>query len=115
MNVTVPLTLLPAVGCSTEMPFDDVADFAAGVCASAMKPANDASASPMKEALSEFMSAFVVRTSRHVQSHQCSREDGGHGVTGPILKRGPSTALCRMRVRSGHNRKFFRPLRRRGR
>src|SRR4029077_2604405 len=74
MNVTVPLTLLPAVGCSTEMPFDDVADFAAGVCASAIKPANDASASPMKEALSEFMSAFVFRTSRHVQSHQCSHK-----------------------------------------
>jgi len=51
------------------MPFDDVADFAAGVCASAIKPANDTSASPMKEALKKFMSAFVFRTSRHVQSH----------------------------------------------
>src|SRR4029077_7800330 len=51
------------------MPFDDVADFAAGVCASAIKPANDASASPMKEALKKFMSVFVFRTSRHVQSH----------------------------------------------
>src|SRR4029077_12331794 len=38
---------------------------------------------------------------------------GAQGVTPPTLKRGPSTALCRMRVRSGHNRKFFRPLRRR--
>jgi hypothetical protein len=68
--VTVPLTLLPAVGCSTEMPFDDAADFGAGVCASAMKPADDASASPMKEAFSKFMSAFVFRMGRHVQPHQ---------------------------------------------
>src|SRR5436190_24005090 len=70
VNVTVPLTLLPAVGCSTEMPFDDAADFAAGVCASAIKPANDASTSPVKEALRKFMSAFVFRTGLHVQPHR---------------------------------------------
>jgi hypothetical protein len=52
------------------MPFDDAADFAAGVCASAIKPANDAGTSPIKKALKKFMSAFVFRTSRHVQSHQ---------------------------------------------
>jgi hypothetical protein len=46
------------------MPFDDAADFAAGVCASAIKPANDASASPMKEALRKFMSPFVFRSRR---------------------------------------------------
>jgi hypothetical protein len=40
------------------MPLDDAADFAAGVCASANKPANDASTSPIKEALRKFMSAF---------------------------------------------------------
>ena len=79
--MTVPFTLLPAVGCSTEMPLDDAAGFAAGVCASANKPANDASTSPIKEALRKFMSVFVFRMSRRVQSHQCSREDGAHGVT----------------------------------
>jgi hypothetical protein len=73
VNVTVPLTLFPVVGCSTEMPFDDATYFAAGVCASAIKPANDASASPMKEALTKFMSAFVFRMGRHVQSHQIDR------------------------------------------
>jgi hypothetical protein len=52
------------------MPFDDAADLGPGVCASAMKPANDASISPMKEVLREFISAFVFRTGRHVQSHQ---------------------------------------------
>ena len=55
VNVTVPLTLLPAVGCSTEMPFDDAADFAAGVCASAIKPANDRNISPIREAREEFI------------------------------------------------------------
>src|SRR3954452_23767344 len=74
VNVAVPLTLLPAVACSTEMPFDDAADFAAGVCASANKPANDASTSPIKEALKKFMSAFVFRAGRHVQPHQCLTE-----------------------------------------
>jgi hypothetical protein len=56
------------------MPFDDAADFAAGVCASANKPAKDASTSPIKEALKKFMSAFVFRTSLHVQSHQYSSD-----------------------------------------
>jgi len=72
----VPVILLPSVVCSTEMPFYDAAGFAAGVCASATKPANDASTSPMKEALKEFMSAFVFRTRPHVQPHQCSSEHG---------------------------------------
>ena len=62
MNVTVPLTLLPAVGRSTEMPFDDAADFAAGVCASANKPANDASTSPMDQARNEFILASLFRS-----------------------------------------------------
>jgi hypothetical protein len=39
-----------------------------------IKPANDASTSPMKKALSKFMLAFVLRTGRHVQSHQCWSE-----------------------------------------
>jgi len=54
------------------MPFDDVAD----VCASAISPAKDASASPMKKALSKFMLTFVFRTSRYVQSHPCSLKNG---------------------------------------
>src|SRR4029077_8074118 len=32
---------------------------------------------------------------------------GAQGVTPPTLKRGPSTALCRMRVRSGTQQKIF--------
>ena len=118
--MTVPLTLLPAVGCSTEMPFDDDADFAAGVCASANKPANDASTSPMKEDLRKFMSAFVFRTGRHVQSHQYSsdpavtpraevKSEVGRAVLNaadegeterPYLKRDLLTALCQTRVRN---------------
>jgi hypothetical protein len=43
------------------MPFDDAADFAAGVCASANKPANDASTSPMNQARNEFILASVFR------------------------------------------------------
>ena len=54
------------------MPFDDAAALVADVCASAISPAKDASASPMKKALSKFMLTFVFRTSRYVQSHPCS-------------------------------------------
>ena len=68
--MTVPLILFPVAGCSTEMPFDDAGDFAAGVCASAIKPANDATASTMKEALKKFMLAFVFHMGRRVQSHR---------------------------------------------
>src|SRR4030095_9014382 len=35
VNVTVPLTLLPAVGCSTAMAFKGVGGFSCGVCARA--------------------------------------------------------------------------------
>lgn len=55
----MPLALLLAVGCSTEMPFDGAADFAAGVCASAIKPAHDRNISPMREARDEFISLPV--------------------------------------------------------
>ena len=54
------------------MPFDDAADFAAGVCAGAINPPNDVSASPTKKALNKFMLAFVFRMSRRVQSHRSS-------------------------------------------
>jgi len=84
--VTVPLTLLPAVGCSTEMPFDEAADFAAGVCASAIKAANDASTIPMKKVFRKFMSAFVFRTGRRVQSHQCSSETRRARSDAPYLQ-----------------------------
>ena len=74
------------------MPFDDAADLAAGVCASAIKPANDASTSPMKKALSKFMLAFVLRTSRRVQSHQCWSEHALAKAEGE-LQVGPAV-LC---------------------
>jgi len=72
---------LPEVGCNTEMPFGDDADLAAGVCASAINPLNDASASPTKKALNKFMLAFVFRTGRQVQSHQIDRQLGDNGIT----------------------------------
>src|SRR5215471_9068503 len=122
------------------MPFDGAADFAAGVCASAIKPANEASTSPMKKALMKFMLAFVFRTSRRVQSHQIDRQLGQSVTTSkrrrvrgragsplhaahktaltelsPCPMRGPSAALCPTRVRSEHNRRFFRPPPRRDR
>jgi hypothetical protein len=53
---------IAAVACSTEIPFDDAADFGAGVCAKANKPANEASTSPINEARSEFILASVFRS-----------------------------------------------------
>jgi len=116
------------------MPFDDVADFAAGVCASAIKAAENASTSPTSKVLRKFILAFVFRTGRRVQSHQCWSEHAAssplHSVhkktarahstslrascDAPYLKRDPSTALCQMRVRNRHNRRSCRPPRRRG-
>src|SRR5262249_5342884 len=130
VNVTVPLSLLPAVGCSTAIAFDDAADFAAGVCASAIKPANDASASPMNEARNEFISQvyFAPRDkSSRIKSMvradlQCGTASSltrlrstVTAATAETLNPGLSTAFGRTRVRSGHNRKFFRPLPRRDR
>lgn len=116
------------------MPLDGVADFAAGVCASAIKPANDASTSPIKKALSKFMLAFVFRTSQRVQPHQikkprdkrdrtvglavlctpATQQRGAHGLIA-LPKRGPSVGLRPTRVRSEHNKRFFHPPQRRGR
>ena len=62
------------------MALDDAVELVADVCASAISPANDASASPMKKALNKFMLAFVFRTSRHVQPHQCSLKNGAHSL-----------------------------------
>src|ERR1043166_7437825 len=70
VNVAVPLTLFPAVGLSTAIAFDDAADFAAGVCASAIKPAHDRNSRPLKETRNNFISASVFRTARQVQPHQ---------------------------------------------
>jgi len=63
VKVTVPLTLLSAVECSTAIAFNGAADFGTGDCASAAPAASDKHNGVINDIVNEFMlcnSYFVV-------------------------------------------------------
>ena len=64
VNVTVPVTLLPAVGCSTATAFKGADDFSSGVWALAVKGLTTKNISAINKAWNEFILASLFRKTR---------------------------------------------------